>query len=221
MPSFGMPCLSCGRHKGRRDCPALRGTICAVCCGTKRQIEIACPPDCGYLASAREHPAAVVRRRQEQDVAELVPTIRHLTERQYQLFFVLQTTITRFKPQGLGRLVDSDVAEAAHSIAATLETSAKGVIYEHTPAGPAAKALAKEMNHTLAQIREHGARVFDHECVMVLRAIESGARAAATANSASTKYLDLLGRLLQASGTVAGAAPSGPTPEPESPLILS
>jgi hypothetical protein len=190
-----------------------------VCCGTKRQVEIACPSDCPYLVSAREHPAAVVRRRQEQDVAELIPTIRHLTERQYQLFFVFQTTITRFKPTGLSRLIDSDVAEAAHAVGATLETSAKGLIYEHTAAGAAAQGLTTELKNTLTQIREQGARVFDHECVVVLRAIESGARSAATADSASTKFLDLLARLLQASGG-SGVSPAAPATEPESPLIL-
>jgi hypothetical protein len=181
-------------------------------------VEIACRPDCAYLASAREHPAAVVRRKREQDAAELIPTIRHLTERQYQLFFVFQTTITRYKPTGLSRLIDSDVAEAVQAVAATLETSARGVIYEHTPPGPAAQGLAAELKRTLAEIREHGARVFDHECAVVLRAIEKGARSAGTTQDAGTKYLDLLSRLLQASGmeaaTVSSAAGS------ESPLIL-
>ena len=213
---WAMSCPSCGQRKGRRHCPALRATICTVCCGTKRQVEIACPSDCVYLVSAREHPAAVVRRKQEQDVARLIPSIRHLTERQYQLFFVFQTTITRFKPEGFSRLTDSDIAEAAASVAATLETSARGVIYEHVPDAPPAKGLAKELRNTIAQIREQGARVYDHECAVVLRAIESGARGAATAAD-STGYLDLLTRLLQASG----AAPTqSPPAEPESPLIL-
>src|SRR5918996_3033118 len=116
-----MQCPSCGQRKARRACPALGSNICPVCCGTKRLAEIKCPVDCGYLASAREHPAAVVKRRQERDVAHLLPTIRHLTERQYQLFFLFHTLIARHKPQGLTRLVDSDIAEAAGALAATLE----------------------------------------------------------------------------------------------------
>ena len=81
-----------------------------------------------YLASAREHPAAVVRRQQEQDVTALLPSIRNLTERQYQLFFVFQTAIARHQPEGFARLLDADVAEAAASVAATLETAARGVL---------------------------------------------------------------------------------------------
>src|SRR5688572_19649794 len=140
-----MLCPSCGQRKARRECPALTRTICPVCCGTKRLIEIRCPSDCGYLASAREHPAAVVRRQQERDVSVLLPFIRHLTERQYQLFFLFHTLIAQHKPQGLTRLVDSDIAEAAAALAATLETAARGVIYEHTPSAQPARALAAEM----------------------------------------------------------------------------
>src|SRR5687768_753790 len=140
-----MLCPLCRTRKARRACPALGQTICAVCCGTKRLTEIACPADCVYLASAREHPAAVVRRQQERDVAVLLPTIQHLTERQYQLFFLLQTVIARHKPEGFARLVDDDVAEAAGALAATLETASRGLIYEHTTQSVVAHRLVAEM----------------------------------------------------------------------------
>ena len=58
-------CPLCRQRKARRPCPAVGHSICSVCCGTKRQREIVCPPSCVYLSSAREHPAAVVQRRQE------------------------------------------------------------------------------------------------------------------------------------------------------------
>src|SRR5688572_27984115 len=119
-----MVCPLCRQRRSRRDCPALRQTICAVCCGTKRLVEIACPSTCPHLAAAREHPAAVVKRQQEQDVARILPSIQRLTERQYQLFFVFQTAISQYKPEGLARLMDEDVAEAAGTMSATLETAA-------------------------------------------------------------------------------------------------
>src|SRR4029079_6022625 len=49
-------CPLCGVRRARRGCPALGKQICAVCCGTKRLVEIQCPSDCAYLATAREHP---------------------------------------------------------------------------------------------------------------------------------------------------------------------
>jgi hypothetical protein len=175
-------------------------------------VEIKCPSDCSYLAAAREHPAAVVRRRQERDVAQLLPTISHLTERQYQLFFLFHAAIARHVPQGFTRLVDADVADAAAAVAATLETAARGVIYEHTPTGPPARALAIELTTLLTQMREQGAKVFDREAAIVLRAIEKGARGSSPSD-APTGYLDLVSRLLQGIGTSqAEAAPAAPSP---------
>ena len=188
-----------------------------MCCGTKRLVDIRCPSDCGYLTSAREHPAAVVRRRQERDVAQLLPTIRHLTERQYQLFFLFHARITRFSPPGFTRLVDSDLAEAAAAVAATLETAARGVIYEHRPQGPPAQALAVELTKTLAELREQGAKVFDREAAIVLRAIEHGARGTPAPAEGPTVYVDLVARLLDVSGSAADHAPDAAA---ASPLIL-
>ena len=48
-----------------------RPQICAVCCGTKRLVQISCPSDCPYLASAREHPPAVLVRQQQHDLGLL------------------------------------------------------------------------------------------------------------------------------------------------------
>jgi len=191
-----MLCPCCGQRKARRECPALARTICPACCGTKRLVEIQCPGDCRYLASAREHPAAVVRRQQERDVSRLLPTIRHLTERQYQLFFLFHTLIARHKPQGLTRLVDSDIGEAAGALAATLETAARGVIYEHTPQAPPAQALATEMKTMLAQMRDQGAAVYDRETAIVLIAIEQGARELKAPDEGDAAYVDLIARLL-------------------------
>ncbi len=43
-------CIYCGARKGKRSCPALGGDICQSCCGKHRTIDIACPPDCRWLA---------------------------------------------------------------------------------------------------------------------------------------------------------------------------
>ena len=212
-----MTCPACHQRKARRDCPALKQTICPVCCGTKRLTEIACPEDCRYLTAAREHPAAVVRRQQEQDVALLLPSIRHLTERQYQLFFVLQTAIARHQPDGLARLIDADVAEAAASLARTLETAARGVLYEHAASTLPAQRLAGELKVLLARLRERGAAVSDREAALVLRAIEQGARETQKASGrGENAYLGLMARLLE----VNRAGQQQAAPEPARSIIL-
>src|SRR6185503_13976220 len=185
--------------------------ICPVCCGTNRLVEINCPSDCPHLAASREHPAAVVRRQQEVDVAALLPSMSGLTERQHQLFFLFQSVIAKSKPDGLARLTHEDVAEAASACAATIETAAKGVLYEHTPATLPAQKLAAELRALLGEVRQHGATVYDREAAIALRAIERGARALARPDE-PTAYLALMGRLLQ----VNKAAQQSERPEAES-----
>jgi hypothetical protein len=194
-----MQCPLCDSRKGRRACPALNKDICAVCCGTKRMAEIACPSTCAYLAAAREHPAAVVRRQQERDVAALMPIVGTLTERQHQLVMLFHTVvISRHKPEGFARLIDDDVAEAAGSLAATLETASRGVIYEHTASTAIAQHLVRDLTALLADMRQRGARVSDREAAVALRAIEKGAREVRNAvEGGDTAYLTLMARIGQ------------------------
>jgi hypothetical protein len=214
MRSWDMACPVCNQRKGRRACPALGQTICTVCCATKRLVEIDCPPDCPHLAAARDHPAAVVKRQQERDVALLLPTIRELTERQHQLFFLFQTAISQHTPDGFARLNDDDVADAAGSLAATFETAARGVIYEHAAGTTVARRLADDLKAMLDGMRAQGAKVFDHEVSVVLRAIERGARETRThAEGSANGYLALMGRLLQSNRVNRAAGRAAEWPE--------
>ena len=135
-------CPLCGTRRARRGCPALGQQICAVCCGTKRLVQIQCPSDCAWLASAREHPPAVAVRQQQRDVGLLVQFMRDFSQRQSQLFFLINTFLVRYEPPELQPLIDDDVAEAAAALAATFETASRGVIYEHRPASLPAERLA-------------------------------------------------------------------------------
>jgi hypothetical protein len=193
-----MTCPLCQKRPAKRHCPAKGRGICSVCCATKRLVEIACPSDCPHLATARAHPNALLRRQQEMDVAALMPTIEHLTERQYQLFFLFQSVIARTEPAGLARLVDADVAEASRTVAAGLETADRGVIYEEQAQGANARQLADGVRALLAEARGEGAKIFDREAAIALRAIEAGATAvSAHLQSGDTGYLDLMARLMQ------------------------
>src|SRR5262249_15848069 len=140
-----------GVRKARRGCPALGHQICAICCGTKRLTEIACPSDCAWLASAREHPPASTVRRQQHDLTLLGQFMRDFSRRQSPLFFLIQTFFNEYTPPELQPLIDDDVVEATTALAATFETSSRGVIYEHRPSSLAAERLMTAVKPLLAE----------------------------------------------------------------------
>ena len=212
-----MACPRCGLRKAKRSCPALNTSICTVCCATERLVTIDCPADCPHLAAARTFPAAKTRRQQEADVSVLLPSIRQLTERQYQLFFLFQNVIAQAQPEGLMRVTDRDVAEASAAVAKALETAAKGVIYEEWPQAPIARKLADAFKALLAQVREQGVTLFDREAAIALRAVETGARTAGDdVPGGDTAYLELMKRLLQVNRA---KAPAGSGPSQGFPII--
>src|SRR3954470_10859899 len=153
-------CPLCGQRKARRDCPGVGQRICAVCCGTKRLSEIDCPPDCVYLASAREHPPAVFVRQKQRDVALLIDVMRDLNDRQAQLFLFAATLLLQYEPPALQPLIDDDVIDAAVALPATYDTAAKGLIYEHRPPSLPAERLVQALKPRLAEAGQRGGSAF-------------------------------------------------------------
>ena len=174
-----MRCAICQTRPGKRKCPARGDMICAVCCGTKRLVEIRCPSNCGYLASARQHPPAAAQRQHERDVALLLPAMSELTERQSRFFFLFQSIVVRHRADPLRPLVDSDVADATASVAGMLETASRGVIYEQAPAALNAQDLANAFKQAFAELtgQVEGPRSpLERDAARALRGIEEAAR---------------------------------------------
>src|SRR5688572_14893948 len=195
-----MLCPVCNLRKAKRACPALGKSICAVCCGTKRLAEIACPADCGYLASSRIHPPAVVQRRLETDRGLLLPLMQGFTERQARLFLLLGAAAARHRGELLQAPVDEDLAQAAGALAGTLETAVKGIVYEHQPSSLPASRLMAELKSAVAELAASAGGTIDRDAALALRRIEQGARSTAKQGGHSTAFLHLLGRLLAAPG---------------------
>lgn len=175
-------CPLCSTRKARRACPGTNQVICAVCCGTKRLIEIACPPDCVYLATARSHPAAVIQRQQARDMEFVLPRISDLTEAQYRLFLFLQAAVLQHAKGALPPPHDADVADAAATVAATLETARKGIIYEHQAASIPAQRLATEIGRAITDLGKRAgseAARLERDAAAALRRLERAAREAA------------------------------------------
>jgi hypothetical protein len=214
-------CLLCGSRKAKRACPALGRDICPVCCATKRRTEIACPDDCGYLSISRAHPAAAIQRQQERDMRFVVPRIAHLGESQYRLFLYSVALLLQQARSVVPSPLDADVADAAASVAATLETAGKGIIYEHRPASLPAQRLASELGTAIAELaKKAGAETarLERDLAVALRALERAAREAkqeaADAANADASWLALANRMM-------GAAQAAPAEKPaDAPRII-
>ena len=225
-----MACPLCQTRKPRRQCPALAATICPVCCGTKRLVEIACPRDCAYLAGAEAHPPSAVRKRRERDFEFAATLVQRLGDGAYHWLLRLQDVVARYRPTAIPALPDADVAQAAAPLAATLETAAKGIIYEHQAESLPAQRLVAELQRAVQTLgRGLPPAQVERDVAAALRRMETGATAAArTLEGGTTAYLEFLDRLpreLEAAGGVdPGAAgtdlPAAHPGAPPSRLIL-
>jgi hypothetical protein len=161
-------------------------------------VEIRCPSDCTFLGTSQKHPAAVVRKQQEQDIAVLIGALgQRPTELQLQLFFLIGSVIVRYRPDGFMTLGDGDVADAAAAMAGTLEAAGRGVIAELPGANPVSEGLRRQIDGFLAEAGRRAGPSFGRQTAEVLRAIERGARHDAPGVGAEgTAYLALLRRIL-------------------------
>ena len=196
-----MVCPLCGTRRARRGCPALDKQICAVCCGTKRLVQIRCPSDCAWLATAREHPPATVIRQRQQDVGILSRVLRDLSERQSQLIFLITSFLATYQPTELHAPIDDDVVEAISSLAATFETASRGLIYDHRPASLLAERLATALRPVLEEAGRGAGSSFERDAAVVLRRLEEAVRDVRTFDQTNRQaFLDLLRRVMTPSG---------------------
>lgn len=211
-----MSCPLCQKRPAKRACPARDGEICAVCCATKRIVEINCPADCRYLEASQKHPAAVVRRQIDRDLSLLMATVGRLSEQQLQLYFVLQSIVLSYQPEGLSRLTDADVAAATGALASSLETAGKGVIFEEAAGTVPAEGLRRSLKAVIEEMTKGGGARAEREVSIILRAIERGARHdGGFIPDGETAYLELVGRVFQ-------QRPQATAPQsPEKPLIVT
>lgn len=212
-----MTCPLCQKRPAKRFCPATREEICAVCCATKRLVEIPCPDDCRYLESAQRHPAAVIRKQIDQDVTLLMATIGRLSEQQLQLFFLMQSMVLSYKPEGFAKLSDGDVALAAGALATSLEAAGKGLIFEEATASVPAEGLRRALLPIIEEVTKGAGSRADREVAAVLRGMERGAKhEGGLIPDGDTSYLDLVGRVFQQRPHT----PGQPANNPQRPLIV-
>ncbi len=133
-------CPICTKRKAARFCPAKGENICAVCCGTEREVTISCPPDCTYLIAAHryedEHKRPVPA--DTPFVDERVP--QNVIHTQQQLITAMAYHIAKFAT-GEATAADPDVLAALVALAGTYKTLQSGLLYERVPEIPVQRDL--------------------------------------------------------------------------------
>ncbi len=151
-----MSCPICEKRKPARFCPAKGEKICAVCCGTGREVTIDCPSDCSYLVSAHryedEHQRSLPADTPLLD--EKIP--QDIVYTHQQLMGALAFSIAKFcavQPAA----VDVDVLTAIQALAQTHKTLSAGIIYEKPPEAPLPRELYAALLAFIAEVKKQQA----------------------------------------------------------------
>jgi hypothetical protein len=150
-------CPICQKRKAGRFCPAKAEKICAVCCGTEREVTIDCPPDCGYLVSAHryedQHPCSLPAGTPLLDVR--IPS--DAVHANGQMLSAIAFTIAKAcasQPSA----TDPDVLAALRALAETYKTLVSGIVYEQRPAIPVQRELYDAISTFVTEARQRSAQ---------------------------------------------------------------
>ncbi len=208
-----MSCPLCGQRKGKRPCPGKGELICALCCGTKRQVLVACPPDCAYLTGA--HAPAWEGRQTEKrrDSRRLAPYVEGLSAGATRVFLITLAGLAglrRRRPEA----TDATLLTALTALRKTVETRTRGILYEHPPEHLEAVDLVQDLRSLLEAKDDAGRQVSpaDEDLLEALTALEGCVQEVRSEGIQPTAFLDIASRLV--------GEPPGPGPEAPRRLIV-
>jgi hypothetical protein len=149
-------CPICEKRKAERFCPAKGEKICAVCCGTEREVTIDCPSDCSYLISAHRYEDGHQRSLPADTplLDEKIP--QDIVYTHQQLMAALAFSIAKFcavQPVA----VDTDVLAAIQALAQTYKTLSSGIIYEKPPDAPLPRELYAALIAFITEVKKQQA----------------------------------------------------------------
>jgi hypothetical protein len=187
-------CPLCGHRKAKRACPAKQTTICSVCCGTKRLVEIDCPGDCVYLTGA--HAPAWEGRESDRrvDLVRIAPQLERLSQDEAAIFFYLLAGMVRLSAKHR----DADDAQWRQAVVAlckTLETRGSGLVYEHAAEGFRAQELVREMQQVMHPPGQDRPVAEERSLLAALRAIEGALEATMQPGAPPSAFLETARRL--------------------------
>lgn len=129
-----------------RFCPAKGEKICAVCCGTEREVSIDCPPGCSYLIAAHRYEDLHQRSLPAETPLLNIKIPQDVIHAQQDVLSGLAFTAAKFSAAH-PLTTDPDLLAALQALADTYKTLGSGIYYEKPPDA----ALPRELYAALAQ----------------------------------------------------------------------
>jgi hypothetical protein len=161
-------CPICTVRAAKRYCPAKESNICAVCCGTIREVEVLCPADCSHLRAARAYES----EKQAPDPA-LVDRVQRFDRDFIQQFTPILDVVSRaiVEERQVSRwMVDADIADVYQALTKTLKTLASGIYYESLPEGPVRISLFRRLRAVFEEFMQP--QTGDRKALKVLEALD-------------------------------------------------
>jgi len=151
-------CPICEQRKPKRFCPAQGEKICAICCGTYREVTIECPADCAHLIAARRYEAAHRKPPSAEDFpfpdVEFPADVIH---RNGEALSGIGLSILKFaREHGAAR--DPEILAAMGALAETYRTLDSGIYFERPPETPLPRALYAQLAAFLQEFKTQEAR---------------------------------------------------------------
>lgn len=148
-----MSCPICEKRKADRFCPAKGEKICAVCCGTEREVTVDCPSDCAYLVAAHRYEDQH-KRVIPADTPFLEERLPPGTLHKHQpLMGALAFTIAK-TCMAQPSATDPDVLAALRALAETYKTLISGIYYERVPDIPVQREIYTALTALIDDLRQ-------------------------------------------------------------------
>jgi len=152
-----LACPICEKRPPKRSCPAKGEVICAVCCGTEREVTIDCPADCRYLVASRKNDL----ERQEVDKSKIpFPDARipasFVMDHQSLILALCYSLCVSARDNRL--VADPEVLAAIQALAETYKTLTGGIVYEKVPDYRTHREIYDALKMAIEEFRKRAAQ---------------------------------------------------------------
>ena len=190
----GIVCLLCNKRRARRACPAVKGGICAICCGEQREVSLTCPLDCEYLREARKHEKPVEIPVDAISNPDIGITEEFVQAHQELLLYLVHSLLTAaLRTQSA---VDLDILQALDALIRTYKTAQSGLVYETR----AENMVAASVQQKFADAMKHHKEEADGDVYKILVFLHRVGQQNLNGRSKGRMFIDMLREMTPITG---------------------